>query len=109
NKTSLFVKHPKKKTHNVFVRRLITTLNLKVNTNINSKSIKWSKIRCSSLKRNRKYNITLLPGDGIGPEVIPVAKKVLTLATSQQGIEFEFKEMPVGGAALDLVGVPLPD
>ncbi|KAF9603383.1 hypothetical protein IFM89_035829, partial [Coptis chinensis] len=83
-------------------------LSLKVNTYINSKSVKWSKIRCSLLKRNREYNITLLPGDGSGLEVNSVAKKVLTLAASQQGI-FEFKEMPVGGAALDLVGVPLPD
>jgi 3-isopropylmalate dehydrogenase len=38
-----------------------------------------------------------------------VAKQVLNLTASLQGITFEFKEMPVGGAALDLTGVPLPD
>lgn len=63
-------------------------------------------IRCSAAKR---YSITLLPGDGIGPEVMSVAKQVLNLTASLQGITFEFKEMPVGGAALDLTGVPLPD
>ncbi|KAF9626193.1 hypothetical protein IFM89_031320 [Coptis chinensis] len=101
---------------------MMSTLNtinnnpLKLNTNIaiHTKSVrtlttKWCRIRCSASSKRREYNITLLPGDGIGPEVISVAKKVLTLAGSQQGIEFQFKEMPVGGAALDLVGVPLPD
>ncbi|KAF5179118.1 3-isopropylmalate dehydrogenase [Thalictrum thalictroides] len=66
-------------------------------------------IRSSATSPSKRYNITLLPGDGIGPEVVSVAKNVLTLAGSQQGIEFEFREMPMGGAALDLVGVPLPD
>lgn len=64
---------------------------------------------CCSAISPKHYNITLLPGDGIGPEVISVAKNVLTLAASQQGIEFGYQEMAVGGAALDLFGVPLPD
>ncbi|KAK1408450.1 hypothetical protein QVD17_40233 [Tagetes erecta] len=59
--------------------------------------------------RCRSYDITLLPGDGIGPEVISVAKNVLNRAGSLEGIEFKFKEMPMGGAALDLTGVPLPE
>ncbi|KAF6149308.1 hypothetical protein GIB67_026164 [Kingdonia uniflora] len=63
-------------------------------------------IRCSGTKR---YNITLLPGDGIGPEVISVAKDVLTLTASKQGLQFQFEEMPIGGAAIDLTGVPLPE
>ncbi|MFS7997307.1 putative 3-isopropylmalate dehydrogenase [Helianthus anomalus] len=62
-------------------------------------------VRCAK----SSYNITLLPGDGIGPEVISVAKNVLNLAGSLEGIEFKFKEMPMGGAALDLTGVPLPE
>ncbi|KAD3067651.1 hypothetical protein E3N88_35531 [Mikania micrantha] len=53
--------------------------------------------------------ITLLLGDGIGPEVISVAKNILNLAGSLEGIEFKFKEMPIGGAALDLTEVPLPE
>ncbi|XP_072953977.1 3-isopropylmalate dehydrogenase 2, chloroplastic-like [Typha angustifolia] len=57
----------------------------------------------------RTYGVTLLSGDGIGPEVVSVAKDVLSLAGSHEGIEFLFKEVPIGGAALDLVGVPLPE
>ncbi|KAF5741756.1 3-isopropylmalate dehydrogenase-2C chloroplastic [Tripterygium wilfordii] len=67
------------------------------------------RIKCAATTPRKSYNITLLPGDGIGPEVISVAKNVLNLAGSLEGIEFSFNEMPVGGAALDLIGVPLPE
>ncbi|XP_030546846.1 3-isopropylmalate dehydrogenase, chloroplastic isoform X1 [Rhodamnia argentea] len=70
---------------------------------------KMGRIRCGATTPTRSYSITLLPGDGIGPEVISVAKGVLSLAGSLEGIEFGFQEMPMGGAALDLTGVPLPD
>ncbi|KAL0354846.1 UNVERIFIED_CONTAM: 3-isopropylmalate dehydrogenase 2, chloroplastic [Sesamum radiatum] len=70
---------------------------------------KFSRVRCSAVSPSRSYTVTLLPGDGIGPEVISVAKNALQLVASQEGIEFKFKEMPVGGAALDLTGVPLPE
>nr|XP_043627667.1 3-isopropylmalate dehydrogenase, chloroplastic-like [Erigeron canadensis] len=69
-------------------------------------------IRCSSATsstNHKSYNITLLPGDGIGPEVISVAKNVLNLAASIEGIEFKFNEKLMGGAALDSTGVPLPN
>ncbi|KAG0487159.1 hypothetical protein HPP92_009254 [Vanilla planifolia] len=65
-------------------------------------------VRCSSVQPPRRYRITLLPGDGIGPEVVSVAKDVLALAGSHEGIEFKFCEMPLGGTAIDNVGVPLP-
>ncbi|PWA40632.1 Isocitrate and isopropylmalate dehydrogenase family [Artemisia annua] len=70
-------------------------------------------IRCcssssSTTAAKKSYNITLLPGDGIGPEVISVAKNVLNLAGSIEGIEFKFNEKLMGGAALDATGVPLP-
>ncbi|XP_040934661.1 3-isopropylmalate dehydrogenase, chloroplastic isoform X2 [Gossypium hirsutum] len=67
------------------------------------------RIRCAATTPTKRYSITLLPGDGIGPEVISVAKNVLKLAGSLEGIEFSFQEMPMGGAALDLTGVPLPE
>ncbi|KAL9323220.1 hypothetical protein ACSQ67_011273 [Phaseolus vulgaris] len=60
-------------------------------------------------KSPRSYTITLLPGDGIGPEVISVAKDVLLLAGSLEGIKYDFRERLIGGAALDATGVPLPD
>ncbi|XP_027342156.1 3-isopropylmalate dehydrogenase 2, chloroplastic-like [Abrus precatorius] len=69
-------------------------------------------LRCSAApplsKSKRSYTITLLPGDGIGPEVIAVAKDVLLLAGSLEGINYEFREMLLGGAALDATGLPLP-
>ncbi|WZZ07405.1 hypothetical protein YC2023_093326 [Brassica napus] len=69
------------------------------------------RVRCCAVNSagKKRYNITLLPGDGIGPEVISIAKNVLQQAGSLEGVEFSFREMPVGGAALDLVGVPLPE
>ncbi|KAJ4851529.1 3-isopropylmalate dehydrogenase, chloroplastic [Turnera subulata] len=67
-----------------------------------------ARVRCAAPTKKR-YSITLLPGDGIGPEVVSVARNVLKLTGSLEGIEFSFQEMPMGGAALDLVGVPLPD
>ncbi|KAI4355791.1 hypothetical protein L6164_004531 [Bauhinia variegata] len=76
-----------------------------------TKSSKPNLVRCSAATHSskRSYKITLLPGDGIGPEVISVAKDVLVLAASFEGIKFEFREMLLGGAALDATGVPLPD
>ncbi|KAH7853829.1 hypothetical protein Vadar_007048 [Vaccinium darrowii] len=70
---------------------------------------KFATFCCSATTPQKRYTITLLPGDGIGPEVISVAKKVLNLTGSLEGIEFRFEEMPMGGAALDLAGVPLPE
>ncbi|CAN1309768.1 3-isopropylmalate dehydrogenase, chloroplastic [Linum perenne] len=67
------------------------------------------RVSCAANASPKQYSITLLPGDGIGPEVISVAKNVLKLTASLEGIEFKFQEMPMGGSALDLVGVPLPD
>ncbi|KAL5219602.1 hypothetical protein ABZP36_020286 [Zizania latifolia] len=64
-------------------------------------------VRCSAAARS--YNITLLPGDGIGPEVVAVAEDVLSLAGALEGVEFRFQEKLMGGAALDAYGVPLPD
>ncbi|CAL9241329.1 unnamed protein product [Arabidopsis halleri] len=68
-----------------------------------------SVIRCAANPPKKRYTIAVLPGDGVGNEVIPVAVDVLCLAGSLEGIDFSFKELPIGGVALDLVGVPLPD
>ena len=56
-----------------------------------------------------KYNITLLPGDGIGPETIAQAKRVLLAIGEKFGHEFNFKEELIGGAAIDATGDPLPE
>ncbi len=53
--------------------------------------------------------ITLLPGDGIGPEVIASAKRVLDQVAAHSGHKFKFTEQLFGGAAIDATGQPLPD
>jgi 3-isopropylmalate dehydrogenase len=55
------------------------------------------------------YRITLLPGDGVGREIVPEAVRVLDAVAKQRGRRFEFREAVVGGAAIDRFGVPLPD
>lgn len=54
------------------------------------------------------YRITLLPGDGIGPEIMSVAVEVLKVVEKQFDIQFEFQEALIGGAAIDATGEPLP-
>ena len=56
-----------------------------------------------------QYRITLLPGDGIGPEIMGVAVAVLNRVGEQLDLQFEFKEALMGGAAIDATGNPLPD
>ncbi|MBR8838770.1 MAG: 3-isopropylmalate dehydrogenase [Stigonema ocellatum SAG 48.90 = DSM 106950] len=54
------------------------------------------------------YRITLLPGDGIGPEIMAVAVDVLKVVGNKFDIEFQFQEALIGGAAIDTTGEPLP-
>jgi len=55
------------------------------------------------------YRITLLPGDGIGPEIMAVTVAVLKQVGQQLDITFEFQEALMGGAAIDATGNPLPE
>jgi 3-isopropylmalate dehydrogenase len=55
-----------------------------------------------------KANITVLPGDGIGPEVIKQGMAVLSKVGSKFGHEFIFHEALIGGIAIDKTGSPLP-
>lgn len=57
----------------------------------------------------RSFTIAVLPGDGIGPEIVPLTVKVLEATGRLHGLAFTFKEALVGGAALDRFGKPLPD
>jgi 3-isopropylmalate dehydrogenase len=51
--------------------------------------------------------IAVLPGDGIGPEIVAQAVKVLK-ALSSDGVKIEMEEAPIGGAGYDAAGDPLP-
>jgi 3-isopropylmalate dehydrogenase len=56
----------------------------------------------------KAHKVAVLPGDGIGPEIMNQALKVLTAAGKAEGETFEFKEALIGGAAIDATGSPLP-
>ncbi|MDE6597926.1 MAG: 3-isopropylmalate dehydrogenase [Clostridia bacterium] len=55
------------------------------------------------------YNITVLDGDGIGPEICAGAIKVLQKIGEKFGHKFNFTHLPIGGCAIDECGVPLPE
>lgn len=57
----------------------------------------------------QQYRITLLPGDGIGPEIITVAVQALTVIGKQFDLDFSFQEALIGGSAIDATGSPLPE
>ncbi|EOX4413547.1 3-isopropylmalate dehydrogenase [Vibrio alginolyticus] len=58
---------------------------------------------------DKSYKIAVLPGDGIGPEVMAQAHKVLDAIEKKYGIAFERDEHDVGGIAIDNHGCPLPE
>ena len=53
--------------------------------------------------------LLILPGDGIGPEVMRQVRRVIDWMGRRRGVAFEVKEGLVGGAAIDAHGVPLTD
>jgi 3-isopropylmalate dehydrogenase len=55
-----------------------------------------------------KAHIAVLPGDGIGPEVIAAGLACLRAVAARFGHEFELPQLPFGGAAIDAHGEPLP-
>ncbi len=57
----------------------------------------------------RQYRITLLPGDGIGPEILAVTVDILKVVGKQLDIDFQFQEALIGGVAIDETGKPLPE
>jgi 3-isopropylmalate dehydrogenase len=56
----------------------------------------------------KKYTIALIKGDGIGPEIIDEATKVLDAVAACENIEFDYREVLMGGCAYDMTGDPLP-
>ena len=54
-------------------------------------------------------NILMLPGDGIGPEIVAEAEKVLNKVNEKFGLGLSFESALVGGAAIDEADTPLPE
>lgn len=57
----------------------------------------------------REYKICLLPGDGIGPEIIVEGRKVLDAVAAKYDVRFSYEEALIGGCAIDETGTALPD
>ncbi len=56
-----------------------------------------------------KMKVTCIPGDGIGPEIVSEAKKVLDKVCDVFGHEIDYKDILMGGCSIDAYGVPLTD
>jgi 3-isopropylmalate dehydrogenase len=56
-----------------------------------------------------KYKIAVIKGDGIGPEIIDEAIKVLDAVAATEDFDLSYEEYLMGGSAVDITGVPLPD
>lgn len=56
-----------------------------------------------------KLKITCIPGDGIGPEIVAEAKKVLDTVAEKYGHDMQYTDILMGGASIDVHGVPLTD
>lgn len=56
----------------------------------------------------KEYNIVVLKGDGIGPEIVDEALKVLDAAGEKYGFKFSYDYQLIGGSAIDATGEPLP-
>lgn len=50
------------------------------------------------------YHIAVIPGDGIGPEIVAEAKKVLNKVADTYGHTFEYEELLMGGCSIDAYG-----
>ena len=56
-----------------------------------------------------KYNIAVIPGDGIGPEIVDATVQVLNAVAAKSGNRFDYEYVLAGGCAIDKFGTPLPD
>ena len=57
----------------------------------------------------KQYKIALIRGDGIGPEIIDEAIKVLDAVSSEEGFELNYNDLLMDGTAIDVLGEPLPE
>ena len=60
-------------------------------------------------EKDMEYRIATISGDGIGPEIVREAKKVLDKTGQKYGHKFNYEEVLMGGISIDTYGVPLTD
>ena len=58
---------------------------------------------------NTQYSLVVLPGDGVGPEVINEVKKIIEWYNKNKSLDFKIDQGLIGGAAIDKHGVPITD
>src|SRR5437762_13528570 len=58
-----------------------------------------------SIARRMAHNVTIIPGDGTGPELVEATRRVLEAT----GVEFDWDEQPAGGDVYEEEGTPFPD
>ncbi len=61
------------------------------------------------MSKSKKRKILLLPGDGIGPEVVREVKKILEWFNKNKSLDFSFEEELIGGASIDVHKIPITD
>ena len=61
------------------------------------------------MSKEDQFKVAVLAGDGIGPEVMAEALRVLAAVAAKFSIPYQLREERVGGAAIDVDGVALPD
>ena len=61
------------------------------------------------MSKTKKRKILLLPGDGIGPEVVREVKKILEWFNKNKSLDFSFEEELIGGASIDVHKIPITD
>jgi 3-isopropylmalate dehydrogenase len=64
--------------------------------------------RVAAVSKKDSYTVTILPGDGIGPEISDATKMVLAALCEKCGFEMDLKEGLIGGSAIDAVNDPFP-
>mmetsp|Transcript_5010 Transcript_5010/g.5136 ORF Transcript_5010/g.5136 Transcript_5010/m.5136 type:complete len:401 (+) Transcript_5010:97-1299(+) len=62
-----------------------------------------------AVEKKSSYAITLLPGDGIGPELIKATLPALNVVAAKNGFSFQYTEADIGGVAIDKHNEPFPD
>lgn len=67
------------------------------------------KIRYREGMNKMGFKIAVIPGDGIGPEIVREARRVLDAAGKRFGFSLDYEEVLMGGASIDVHGVPLTD
>ena len=73
-----------------------------------SSSSRAATVRNMAVSKKESYSVTLLPGDGIGPEITAATKVVLEALCKRSGFQLELTEALIGGAAIDAVNDPFP-